>query len=113
MTALLLYSLLSAAMFYLGSRAMITQSVWTHYPPAFARFMDCAACTGFWWGVIGAFTIGRANRLDFFGLDPWAYWTPALVGLCTLVTTPLFAHAMQDALEGLGTIVTTDEDTSE
>jgi hypothetical protein len=101
---LFLYVLLSAAMFYLGSRAKITEALWSQYPRAVAAFMDCAACTGFWWGTIWHCTIGRPFGVDVFVLPAQHPATPALVGLCTLVLTPIAAAAMHYALMMLGSV---------
>lgn len=99
---LILYALLSAAMFYLGSRALITRAIWSRYPQRVAQFMDCAACTGFWWGTIWALIIGRYFELDAGPLPALHPATPALVGLCMVVLTPLSAAAMQWGLDYLG-----------
>lgn len=101
MFALLLYTLLSAAMFYLGSRAVITSFLWSRYPRRFASFMDCAACTGFWWGV----SFACYFRFDVLGLDGRAETTPIFVGLCSIVLTPIAAGLMQRGLDSLGSAV--------
>lgn len=107
---LLLYALLSAAMFYLGSRAKITEALWSRYPRPIAVFMDCAACTGFWWGVIWHSAIGRSFDIDVLVLPAQHPATPALVGLCTLVLTPVAAAIMHYALMVLGHAMTAEDD---
>lgn len=109
MNALLLYSLLSTSCFFLGARAMITSAIWSRYPNAFGRFMDCSACTGFWYGLIAAATLGTRQGLDFFGLASDSPITWILVGLCTIVTTPMVAGLMQQALYAVGVSVGTAE----
>jgi hypothetical protein len=49
-TGLVLYPLLTCTLWYLGTRAVITSWLWSRYPPRLARFMDCSACAGFWYG---------------------------------------------------------------
>lgn len=102
MSGLVLYALLSAAMFYLGSRALITKPIWSRYPASIASFMDCAACTGFWWGTAWALTIGRHFEIDVGPLPAMHQGTPLLVGLCTCALAPLAAAFMQWGLDYLG-----------
>jgi hypothetical protein len=97
-----LYAILSAALFYLGSRALITESVWRLYPARVARFMDCPACVGFWWGLIGHLVIGRELGVDIGPLPAQHVATPVIVGLCTLVLTPIVAGLMQHGLDLVG-----------
>ncbi len=100
---ILFYALLSSALYYLGSRAMITQWLWSRYPQRFARFMDCAACTGFWYGLTLALALGWWDpRYRLFDLPLVA---APLVGLCSLVWTPLVASLMQAGLDRLGSAV--------
>lgn len=99
---LLLYTLLTTALYYLGARALITRWLWTRYPAWFDQFMDCAACVGFWWGFILAATIGRVAKLDLLMLPSWGLLTPIAAGLCTLVLTPIMAGLMHKGLQALG-----------
>lgn len=92
------YSILSAAMFYLGSRALITRPLWSRYPSPVAHFMDCPACTGFWWGLVCALVFGY-DVGPFLGDD---ITTPLIVALCTLWSTPITAGAMQWGLYNVG-----------
>lgn len=101
MQTMLLFALLCGALYYLGSRALLTSWLWTRYPPAFARFMDCAACTGFWYGALLTFGAGWLNRPLPFEL-PFDGISMIAVGLCTLVLTPLVAGLMQITLEWVG-----------
>lgn len=102
MTGLVLYPLLSAALYYLGSRATITSFVWCHYPPKFAKFMDCSACTGFWYGL----GLSIALQLEVLSLDVTRWYAPIVIGLCSLVWTPIVAQIMDSALYRLGSIDT-------
>jgi hypothetical protein len=94
---LIIYSLLCAAMFYLGSRAKITDWLWSRYPRKLAGFMDCAACTGFWWGVVWSVVL----PFDISGLG---WMAPGVTGLCMVVLTPIAAGLMQVALDHLGSV---------
>lgn len=105
MNTILLFSILSAALFYLGSRAMITRAIWSRYPRALASFMDCSACSGFWYGVLLSITIGRRYALSYLGLDPYDVFTPILVGLGCIAVTPIVAGLMQAGFEQLGSAV--------
>lgn len=113
MLTLVYYSLLTSSLFYLGSRAKITAPIWSRYPPALTSFMDCAACVGFWWGLILALVIGDGRELVIAGLVPpnrieWQLrvTTAVQIGLCTLVLTPIVAGFMQRGFDSLGTVVT-------
>lgn len=100
---------LPAAFWYLGSRAIITRWLWSIYPTAFARFMDCAACVGFWWGaVIMAFSLWWGSNIPCF-----ASGNPAQVlvaGWISMITTPLVASLHDLALTQLGSAVDDDDD---
>jgi len=99
MMPLIIYSLLCAAMFYLGSRAVVTSFLWSRYPKKLARFMDCAACTGFWWGLFWSVVV----PFDILGLAA-GWMTSGVIGLCMLVLTPIAAGLMQVALDHLGSV---------
>jgi hypothetical protein len=110
METLVLYALCTAAAFYLGSRALITRPVWSRYPRPFAIFMDCAACTGFWYGLgVSAFG-GYVLGLPLLGLPGDRPSTVALAALASVAWTPIAAAAMQLALEQLGSAVTDSDD---
>lgn len=106
----ILFSILASSFFYLGARATITGWLWSRYPPPLARFADCSACSGFWYGVLLAVTIGRRYGLSYLGLDPFDLWTPILVGFGTLTTTPIVAGLMQAGFEQLGSAVESDHE---
>lgn len=102
METLALIVLLSTALFYLGSRAKITSWLWSSYPPGLARFMDCSACTGYWWGTLLTVAIEYGTTLELpFGLSP--AMAPIPIGLVSLVLTPIVAGWMQRGLESVGT----------
>jgi hypothetical protein len=110
METLLLFSLLTSAMFYLGSRATITRGLWSKYPPKLARFMDCAACSGAWYGAI----VGLFAHLLHFGavgiLNGPEWYSPIVVMLCSIVWTPIVSGYMQRGFEMLGSAVGEDGD---
>lgn len=105
METIILFSLLSTALFYLGSRAKITSWLWSRYPKPVTEFMDCSACSGFWYGVLIAVTFGRRYDLTYLGLDPYDLWTPILVGLGSMTLTPIVGGLMQAGFEALGSVI--------
>ena len=104
----LIYPLLTAAFYYLGGRAQVTQFLWSRYPPRFDAFMQCAACTGFWYGA-GLGFVGLATGTPFLGSSAW--WTPIVVGLAAIVWTPIVANAHEGALHQLGGTSSPDDAT--
>lgn len=100
----ILITLLAAALYYLGSRAELTRPLWSRYPARFASFMDCSACSGFWYGAGLATTVGYWNRFTYLGLDLHDPWSWPLVGLASIVTTPIVAGLMQRGIDALGVI---------
>jgi hypothetical protein len=99
---LILYALLTPALYYLGSRAMITRPLWSRYPAWLDYYTSCAACSGFLYGGAVAFAIGWTLDLPFLGL-PGRFWlTPCVVGLGSIVWTPIVADLHIRALLQLG-----------
>lgn len=98
---LLLYAAIATALWYLGSRALITRAIWTRYPHSLATFMDCPACTGFWWGLILAI-LGRHTSFV-----PDAELHPILVGLASIFLVAVGAGIMQRGLSEAGTAIGT------
>lgn len=96
---------LSTAFYYLGSRAIITQWLWSRYPSKLATFMDCPACSGFWYGVILAIVFGWGYDQAPLELDPHAFTTPILVGLSSLFWTPIGAAILHTAIQTNGSAV--------
>jgi hypothetical protein len=101
MTTFVLYASLCTAAHYLLARAMITQFLWNRYPERVDRFFLCAACSGFWYGLIAG-AIGGRLKLSFLGLDGQAWYTPPVVALCAMVWTPILADLQITALLRLG-----------
>lgn len=99
-----LFALVSAALYYLASRALITKWLWSRYPRWLAVFLDCSACTGTWFGVLLSIIVGWPLKLTYLGLNLTEPYVWPLVGLCSLVTTPIAAALMQLALDHLGTL---------
>jgi hypothetical protein len=102
MTALVLYPLLTAAIFYLLARAMITSWLWSRYPPRLDAFLSCAACAGTWYGAGVALAVGYPLDLPFLGLDGRAWYTPVFVAGCSMIWTPMIAVLHHLATEALG-----------
>lgn len=100
MTGLLLHVLVTTALFYIGSRAVVTAPLWSRYPRWIGAWADCAACSGFWYGA--AVTLA-AHAVGVWTLPvPWgpAAW---VVGPCLgMIGTPMLAFLHQEALFGLG-----------
>lgn len=104
MYSLLLLWLLSTTFYYLGARAAITRFLWDRYPPHLASFMDCPACSGFWYGLIlgSSFVFaGRDLPLDLT-TDPLSIF---VCGLMSIVLTPIGAAILTYAFELNGSAV--------
>lgn len=107
MQSLLLLVLITTAAYYLGSRAQITAPLWSNYPPTFARFMDCPACSGFWYGVLtgGVFlALGYPLPFDL----PRILLSPFLIGWISMVLTPVGAAVFQHAINVNGSAIEPD-----
>lgn len=96
----LIFPLLTVALYYLGARAKVTHWLWSRYPHWLDSFMVCAACSGFWYGVFIAI-FGGYYGLSFVGIDLTKPESVIIVGLCSLVWTPLLAWLHVSALEHL------------
>lgn len=88
---ILIYTILiTSALFHFGSRARVTSFIWSRYPLALARFMDCAMCSGAWYGIAIAI-VALSLGYDYPGLEDQhalvacffgsAVWTPIVAGL--------------------------------
>jgi hypothetical protein len=104
--ALVIYALLTSSAFYLGSRAVITRALWSRYPRWLASWADCAACSGAWYGA-GFALLLRDKLAHPFGAGIPG---PILVGLCSIVSTPIVAGLMQAGFERLGSAVEDPDD---
>ena len=91
MTGITIYPLLTTAAFYLLAQAHLTSFLWSRYPPTLDKFMGCPACTGFWYGL-GCGALGRWLDIAFLGLDTQHWLTPVLIGLCSIIWTPLVSN---------------------
>jgi hypothetical protein len=107
----LLYPLLTTAAYYLLSRAVITRWLWSRYPTWLDHYTMCAACSGFLYGVAVACAIGWTQDLPFLGLDGRFWLTPVVVGLGSIVWTPILADVHVRALLQLGGDVSADTHT--
>ena len=111
MTALLLYPLWTAALYYLGSRAVITSFIWSRYPKKLAKFMDCSACAGTWYGLIAGLIGGYWLDLPFGSLPGNQIGTVVAVAVASMVWTPIISEKMDQALRQLGSAVLDEEET--
>jgi hypothetical protein len=94
--------LLTTGLYYLGAWAKITEPMWSRYPQRLVPFMECAACTGMWYGI----AVGLAGwylGLPFLGLSSQqqAPLYACVVGLCSMVWTPPAAWLLLRALHEL------------
>ncbi len=92
------YPILTAALFYLGARAVVTTFLWSKYPPKLDAFMSCAACSGFWYGLACA-SVGWLFDVPFIGST--SALTVPVVGLMSMVWTPFIAAKHEDAMKSL------------
>jgi hypothetical protein len=108
---ILVLPLFTAPLFYLGSRAQITRALWSLYPPRLASFMDCAACSGFWYGfaITVAFVLGGYHLIHAPDRVSETLVSGVLCGLTAIVTTPLLAALHQHALWFLGSATEGDD----
>lgn len=97
MNSLLLYPLLTTALFYLASQAEITQWLWSRYPTWLDRLMSCPACLGFWLGGLCG-GLGWWKELPYLGLEPRHWFTPLAVALSAMVWTPILVRKLIDAM---------------
>ena len=109
MMAIVFYPLITAALYYLGSRAVITSWLWGRYPPRLAAFLDCSACAGTWYGGLVAYVGGYHLGLPLMELPGAAISTVVFAALGAMVWTPIVAAIMQWALGYLGSAVSQDE----
>lgn len=96
MIALVVYPLVTTALYYLGAWALITRWLWSRYPPVLGALMTCAACSGFWYGLAAGWALRDA--LPFPGGPRLGV---VLAGLCSMVWTPVFARRMITDLQDL------------
>lgn len=95
--SLILYSMLTSTLYYLLVKATITEFLWSRYPEWLDDFLACAACSGFWYGLLVG-VMGFALDLSFLGLPGRAWYTIPLVGACSIVWTPLVSALMLKSL---------------
>ena len=105
METLLLYTLVTPSLFYLGSRAVITSFLWSRYPHKLASFMDCSACSGTWYGALVAYAGGYHLGLDVLGLDGATPAAVVAVALGSMTWTPIVAGLVQRGFDTLGSAV--------
>ena len=102
MNALLLYLLLTPALWYLSARAVLTEPLWGRVEEHFPRlgaFLACSACAGTWWGFLVGALGHEVLEMRFLGVD--SHLSFLLVGLCAMTWTPVIAAAHDWALRWL------------
>jgi len=103
MNALILYALLTPALYYLLAKAAITEWLWGWYEcrwPRFGAFMTCPACSGTWYGAaVGAFGYFVLD-LPFLGVE--SAWSVILVAGGAMVWTPIVAAWHARAMRYIG-----------
>lgn len=97
MQSLILLWVLATTFYYLGARASITQFLWSRYPKSFDKFMDCPACSGFWYGAAIAFAFILCDRDLPLGLTPDAL-SVLVCGWLSIALTPIGAAILTRAL---------------
>ena len=109
----ILYALLTTAFYYLGARATITRVIWSRYPSWLDYYTMCAACSGFAYGL-GVGSFGWKWNLSFLGLPGQSVSTVIVIGLCSMIWTPIIANKhIKALLEVSGTDERSNEDTQE
>jgi hypothetical protein len=104
---IVLYPILTAVTFYLLSRAVIMQPIHALIAAIrLAHVADCAACSGFWYGLVFGAS-GAVLHVPFLGLTAtWQlYAVVPLIGFMSIWWTPLFAALQDKAMEQLGRTV--------
>lgn len=104
METILLYAVLTTALYYLFARATITKPLWSRYPSWLDYYTMCAACSGFLYGAVVALAIGLPQDLRFLGVDGRTWYTPIVVGLGSMIWTPILADLHVNALLRLGIV---------
>lgn len=90
MTLLILLTLLTTSLYYLGGHAKITQPIWSRYPKWLDDYMLCPWCTGFAFGtLLGIFAF--AKGYSFIPWDAGDPITPLFTGAISIVLTPIGA----------------------
>jgi hypothetical protein len=88
MRSLVLYPILTTVLYFLGARATITKFLWSRYSGRLDAFMTCAACSGFWYGLL----VAAVFRWPFLGLPGGSVLTVGLVAAASIFWTPILAH---------------------
>ncbi len=107
MIGLLLHLTVVTSIFYLSTRAAVSQWLWSRYPRWLANLLDCAACSGFWWSAL-VMVAARVAGVWVLPL-PWGPSAWVLAPCVGLIGTPLLAYLHQEAMMRLGTAVEPEE----
>lgn len=92
----ILLGVIVTAIYYLVNYATITKWLWSRYPRRLWPLVNCAACSGFWIGMIVC--IG----LQETGLWARGFIQIPIAGLATMWSTPILIYAMLAALQAVG-----------
>lgn len=94
-----IYPLLTAAIYHLGARALITHWLWSRYPDWLDSGARCPACSGFWYGIACGL-LGILTGTPFLGSTAW--WAIPIIGLASIIWTPIIAAAQEKAILAIG-----------
>lgn len=95
MDAAILIAFITPALFHLGARATLTAPIHRRYSPALARFMNCAACAGGWYGILAAAVFLVAGWSVFGSTSPLMI---PITGLAAITWTPIAVDLQEAAL---------------
>lgn len=104
MTTLLLFPLLTVALWHAGAVAKLTYPITRRFPRPLQEFMACAACSGFWFGAL-VNGMGALLDLSFLGLPCRSWYAYPVVALASATWTPLGAWVHTRALLALDAIL--------
>ena len=95
---ILIYPLITAALFYLFARAVITEPIWSRFPKFLHELTQCPACAGAWYGL-GCGWVGYYFGIPFFGSMRWT--APFIIALMSLVWTPILVALHELAIRAV------------
>ncbi len=97
LTALIVFSILTTAAYYLLARAEITRRLWSHYPKKVDELARCPACSGTWLGLAlaGLWPIALEPHFPV----PLPLWLGLVLGAaCGMLFVPLGTQLLVGAL---------------
>jgi multisubunit Na+/H+ antiporter MnhG subunit len=96
MLALVTFTALCTAIYYLTCRAAITEPIWKRYPAFLDRLARCPACSGWWLGALVALYV---SPIEPHITNHTTIERAILGALFGLVLTPLGTYLVIVALE--------------